>query len=245
MIGLRGGKCCLIIWERLNSKFKHIQKFKNLKNIKSIWKPFLSSSQFRIKFFVSIIFLGLTLFAYRNFLDFAEARPGVLLADPILKLFEPIDLTWLIFGLIYLCLVVGIISLIRHPQKLLLGFQVYAAIVIVRIIAMYLMPFEAPEKTIILKDPFVEMFGSGKSLTKDLFFSGHTATLFLLFLVVESKRMKYVFLISAAIVGVSIVLQHVHYLIDVFAAPFFAFACFKVVSKLGLYKFTQKDKGNE
>jgi len=207
-----------------------------LRNIKTIWKPFLSSSKFRVKFFLSVIILSFSLFAYRNFLDFAEARTGASIPDPILKLFEPIDLTWLIFGLIYLCLVVGIIALIQNPEKLLLAFQVYTAIVIVRIIGMYLVPFEAPQKLIVLKDPFVELFGSGEALTKDLFFSGHTATLFMLFLVVESKRLKYIFLISAVIVGVSIVLQHVHYVIDVFAAPFFTYVCFIFVSSLNLNK---------
>lgn len=207
-----------------------------MENIKSVWKPFFDSSQFKVKFWGSLIFLAVVLFTYRKFLDFAEARPGISISDPILKLFEPIDLTWLIFGLIYLCLVIGIIMLIKHPERLLLAFQTYTAIIIVRIIAMYLIPFEAPQKLIVLKDPFVEMFGSGESLTNDLFFSGHTATLFMLFLVVESKRMKYIFLASAAVVGLSIILQHVHYVIDVFAAPFFTYACFKIVTLLNLYK---------
>ena len=211
-----------------------------MENIKSIWKPFLNSSPFKIIFWGSLIFLAAVLFAYRRFLDFAEARAGIAIQDSILKLFEPIDLTWLIFGLIYSCLIIGIIALIKNPEKLLLAFQAYTAIVIVRIIAMYLMPFEAPEKLIVLKDPFVEMFGSGESLTKDLFFSGHTATLFLLFLIVESRKLKFLFLGSAIIVGVSIVLQHVHYVIDVFAAPFFTYACFIFVSSLNLNKLKQK-----
>lgn len=209
---------------------------KIIENIKSAWKPCLSSSQFRITFFVSIIFLASALFAYRKFLDFVEARPGVSIPDPILNLYPPIDLTWLIFSLIYSCLLVGIIALIKHPERLLLAFQTYSVIIIVRMFAMYLVPFEAPEKIIILKDPFIEMFGSGESLTKDLFFSGHTATLFLLFLVVESKSFKYIFLISTVVVGVSIVLQHVHYIIDIFAAPFFTYVCFKVLSSFYLSK---------
>lgn len=180
--------------------------------------------------------MTIALILYRKFLDFAEARPGVILNDPVLLLFNPIDLTWLIFVLIYLCLVIGIFSLLKYPEKLLLAFQTYTLIVGVRIIAMYLVPFEAPEKLIVLKDPFVEMFGSGDSLTKDLFFSGHTATLFLLFLTAESKKMKTVFILSAVIVGSSIILQHVHYIIDVFAAPFFTYTCFKVVSALSFYK---------
>jgi membrane-associated phospholipid phosphatase len=185
----------------------------------------------------------LALFVYRKFLDFAEARPGVVIPDPILNLYNPIDLTWLIFGLIYLCLIIGVVVLVKNPEKLLLAFQTYIAVIIVRIIAMYLVPFEAPEKLIVLKDPFVEMFGSGESLTKDLFFSGHTTTLFMLFLVVESKRLKYVFLISAVVVGVTIVLQHVHYIIDVFAAPFFTYTCYALVSSLRLYKIAQITTG--
>lgn len=180
---------------------------------------------------------------YRKFLDFAEARPGVVIPDPILNLYNPIDLTWLIFGLIYLCLIIGVFVLAKKPDKLLLAFQTYTAVVIVRIIAMYLVPFEAPEKLIVLKDPFVEMFGSGESLTKDLFFSGHTTTLFMLFLVVESKKLKYVFLISAIVVGVTIVLQHVHYVIDVFAAPFFTYTCYALVSSLKLNKIAQTTTG--
>lgn len=213
------------------------------KNNESIWLPLLKTSKFRIQFFLTIFFLLLALFVYRKFLDFAEARPGVVIPDPILNLYNPIDLTWLIFGLIYLCLIIGVFVLAKKPDKLLLAFQTYTAVVIVRIIAMYLVPFEAPEKLIVLKDPFVEMFGSGESLTKDLFFSGHTTTLFMLFLVVESKKLKYVFLISAIVVGVTIVLQHVHYVIDVFAAPFFTYTCYALVSSLKLNKITQTTTG--
>ncbi len=210
-----------------------------MENIKSIWEPFLNSAQFKVRFFASVIVLALSLFVYRRFLDFAEGRSGIVIPDPILKLFGPLNLTWLIFILIYICLVIGILVLFKHPERMLLAFQTYIAVVIVRIIAMYLVPFDAPEKIIVLKDPFVETFGSGESLTKDLFFSGHTATLFMLFLVVESKRMKYVFLGSAVVVGISIIIQHVHYVIDVFAAPFFTYVCFKFAKCFGFYKLKQ------
>lgn len=211
-----------------------------LKRNESIWLPLLKTSRFRIQFLLTLFLLLLALLTYRNFLDFAELRPGVVLPDPILKLYNPIDLTWLIFGIIYLCLIIGVFALARKPERLLLAFQAYTALVLVRIIAMYLMPLEAPERLIVLKDPFVEMFGSGESLTKDLFFSGHTATLFLLFLVAENKLLKILFLASAIVVGVVIILQHVHYVIDVFAAPFFTYACFVFVSSLNLYKLKQK-----
>jgi membrane-associated phospholipid phosphatase len=96
-------------------------------------------------------------------------------------------------------------------------------------IAMYSVPLEAPVTLIPLNDPFVQLFGTGQILEKDLFFSGHTATLFLLFLISDNKILKLFFLISTLFVAVSVLLQHVHYSVDVIAAPFFAFASYKIV----------------
>jgi membrane-associated phospholipid phosphatase len=99
-------------------------------------------------------------------------------------------------------------------------------------IAMYSLPFDPPSSMIPLKDPFVQLFGTGKLLTRDLFFSGHTATLFLLFLVVDKKPYKQLFLFLTVLVAVSVILQHVHYFIDVLAAPFFTFGCFIIVKSI-------------
>jgi len=99
---------------------------------------------------------------------------------------------------------------------------------------MYLLPLEPPANMIILNDPLVEFFGTGQALTKDLFFSGHTATLFILFLVSEKKIIKTVFLISTIAVAIAVLLQHVHYSIDVLAAVFFTYACYNFLSYIRL-----------
>lgn len=195
------------------------------------WKEFLKAKRNRIELLVTLLLLAIVLIALANFLNFSEARQGVVLPDPILNLFNPIDLTWLIFALIYISLVVAIVTLIKNPKRLMVVIQVYTLMVAVRIVAMYLLPLEPPAKMIILNDPFVEFFGTGQTLTKDLFFSGHTATLFILFLVSERKIIKTIFLISTIVVAVSVLLQHVHYTIDVFAAVFFTYACYKFVLK--------------
>jgi membrane-associated phospholipid phosphatase len=44
--------------------------------------------------------------------------------------------------------------------------------------------------------------------------------------------LKAFFLIAAIVVGVSVLLQHVHYTIDVFVAPFFAYCSFYIVKKI-------------
>jgi membrane-associated phospholipid phosphatase len=167
--------------------------------------------------------------SFSQFLQFIEKRNGAVLPDPLLNIFSPIDLTWLTFSLIYLSIIVFLISIIKEPDKLLIAMQAYGLMVIFRTIAMYLVPLEPPETMLLLNDPFVQLFGKGEILTKDLFFSGHTATLFLLFLLTEKKTLKFIFLISTFIVGISVLLQHVHYSIDVFVAPFVAYSSYRII----------------
>lgn len=193
------------------------------------WKDYLSHKKNKVELVVSLILLALVLTGLARFVNFVEYRPGVAFSDPVLDLFNPIDMTWLTFGLIYIALVIAVASLINNPRQLLFALQLYTLMAFVRIIAMFLLPLEPPEKMILLKDPFVEFFGSGQTLTKDLFFSGHTATLFILFLVSKNKIIKTLFMISTILVAIFVLLQHVHYTIDVFAAVFFTYACYKLL----------------
>jgi membrane-associated phospholipid phosphatase len=199
----------------MNSKLTWTQPYK-LKNV-------------QYKLIASIVVLAVVLYFYSNFLDHIELREGFSFNDPVLDLFHPVNLTWLIFTTIYLSLLAGIIILIKNPLKLTFTVQVYTLLILVRMMAMYTVPFNPPPSMIPLNDPFVQFFGTGKLLTKDLFFSGHTATVFMLFLVVDRKPYRQIFLILTIVVGISVLLQHVHYFIDVFAAPFFTSGCYFIV----------------
>lgn len=201
------------------------------------WKDFFSNKKNRIELIISLILLTITLTGLANFVNYIEIRTGFILSDPILNLFNPIDLTWITFGLIYLSLIFAIVTLLKNPQRFLFALQLYTSMTVVRMIAMFLLPLEPPEKMILLKDPFVEFFGTGQTLTKDLFFSGHTATLFIMFLVSEHKTIKIIFLVITIIVAFCVLLQHVHYTIDVFAAILFTYACYKFLLDLKIKKF--------
>ena len=193
------------------------------------WKSFFNIKRNNNEFILTIILLAILMISFSQFLQFIEKRNGAVLPDPLLNIFSPIDLTWLTFSLIYLSIIVFLISIIKEPDKLLIAMQAYGLMVIFRTIAMYLVPLEPPETILLLNDPFVQLFGKGEILTKDLFFSGHTATLFLLFLLTEKKTLKFIFLISTFIVGISVLLQHVHYSIDVFVAPFVAYGSYRII----------------
>jgi len=193
------------------------------------WKTFFQTKRNRIEFVITILLLIAVIFSFSQFLQFIEQREGVILPDPLLATFTPVDLTWLTFTLIYLSIIIFIYSIRNKPEDILMALQVYGLMVVFRTISMYLTPLNAPAALILLDDPFVQFFGKGEILTKDLFFSGHTGTLFLLFLLTERKSLKFIFLISTIAVGIAVLLQHVHYSIDVFVAPFVAYGSFRIV----------------
>jgi hypothetical protein len=139
-----------------------------------------------------------------RFLDRTEGRPGVVLPDPVLSLLPPRDLTWLIFGLIYLGIFFGVARLGAEPRRLVVALQAYVVMVLFRIAAMGVTPLEAPPGMIPLPDPLVRLFGPGKLLTKALF------------------------LFCTAAVAVCVLWQHVHYTIDVLVAPLFSYASFRL-----------------
>lgn len=200
-----------------------------------IWKTRLSQKSLRNEFLIVIAVLVAALISLSNFLLFNELRTGTTIFDPILNLFSPVDVTWLTFFIIYSALITAIINLLKKPELLTLAFLTYAFTGFFRIAAMYTLPLNPPENIIPLNDPFVQLFGSGNILLKDLFFSGHTSTLFLLFLVFENKKIKYTFFVLTAAVAVCVLIQHVHYTIDVIAAPFFAYTAFVLAGKMLIF----------
>jgi membrane-associated phospholipid phosphatase len=191
------------------------------------WKIFFVQKENKLELLLTVISLVAVLLCFTRFLYYVELRAGFSFIDPFLNLFSPVKLNWAIFILLYLGLVTAVFFFSKDPNLLLTAVQSYLVLVLFRIVAMYLLPLNPPTDMLPLNDPFVQMFGTGEILKKDLFFSGHTSTLFLLFLVARRRIQKRVLLLLALLVGLSVLLQHVHYSIDVFTAPFFAYAAVK------------------
>ena len=196
--------------------------------LKSSWREHLSDKNSRVRAGLTFFFLAIALYSLAKFLPYNETRPGFSMDDPFLDLFSPVKVTWLTFGLIYLALIVAVLSLSFHPEEFLLALQSYTVIALLRLSTIYFLPLNAPAAIIPLKDPFVEFFGGGATLLRDLFFSGHTSMMFLFFLVSPNKKLKLVFLIATFLVAGCVLIQHVHYTIDIIAAPVFAYTGYRI-----------------
>jgi hypothetical protein len=196
------------------------------------YKLFFAKKSNIYEFTISVISLILILIILSNFLLFIELRNGFVLNDLILSIFQPLKLTWLIFSILYLGIISAPFDFGRKPEILLIGIQSYVLMIIFRIILMSFIPLDPPSGMIPLIDPVVEIFATGKTLTKDLFFSGHTATMFLLFLLVNNKFLKLLLLIGTIVVGLAVIIQHVHYTIDVIFAPVFSYLAYYIIRKI-------------
>lgn len=208
----------------------------NPKSLKSIWQPKLLEKNFRNKLFVSLVVLAIVLFSLARFLVYNEGRVGYDLTDPLLSLFKPMEVTWFTFLLIYVALVAALYTLSFFPEEFLIAIQSYSIVAFLRLTTIYLLPLNAPATIIPLDDPFIAFFGNGQTFLKDLFFSGHTATMFVFYLTAVNKNLRIIFLAATVVVAVCVLVQHVHYTIDVLVAPFMAYGSYRISLSLNSQK---------
>lgn len=189
-----------------------------------VWKLFWKEKRNRVLFFVTLLALCFTLFLFLHFLTYNESRIGFHFDDPILRLFTPIDVSIFTFILTYGFAITGMVISFQKPEMFIKLLQCYTIITLLRMLCLYIIPLEPPVNIIPLQDPFLHSsFYSGRDNLKDLFFSGHTATMFLFAFLFNDKLVKRVFIFAGFLIGMLVMLQHVHYSIDVFAAPFVAY----------------------
>ena len=196
------------------------------------WRQAWADRGFRWRLLLTLPVLVAMLSALAALVKWVEQRPGAVLADPVLALLAPRDVTWPIFTLIYVGLLLAVVRLVRTPVRLVLGVQAYVVMALLRIAVMWATPLDPPPGMIVLDDPLVQGFGGASHpLTRDLFFSGHTSTMFLLFLAVPGRAARAFFLACTASVAFLVLVQHVHYAVDVLAAPPFAYAAWRIARK--------------
>lgn len=187
------------------------------------WKNVRSDRQLLLRFGVAAIGLAVALVAYTQFLTRIEQRQGVAFLDPLHVLFAPVDLTWVTFSMVYGAVLGAGIVLLREPLALLWAMQAYTMHALLRMTMMWALPLDPPITMIPLIDPVVSAVTSGGApLTRDLFYSGHVGTLVVLSMVVPQRWARRALAILTTLVGIAVILQHVHYTVDVLVAPFVA-----------------------
>lgn len=192
-----------------------------------IWLSFLRNNSYAMMFVIICFVLCATLFNY--VLVIIENNQGIIFEDPLFKFYNAIDLSPYIFLMTYGSLFSFMFLNRLNPKNYYLFIKAYVLLLLFRSISVFLLPLACCEDAIPLNDPILNgvFYPNGYSC-RDLFFSGHAATIFLMNLFSENKNHKLYFGLLTALVSIGVLLQKVHYSIDVLAAPVFAILIYKM-----------------
>lgn len=136
------------------------------------------------------------------------------------------------------------VLVVWEPKRIPFAFKSGALFIVIRsffIMFTHLGPF--PERSFLDQADFLSRLTFGG----DYFFSGHTGLPFLMALLFwENKLIRFVCLAASVFFGVSVILGHLHYSIDVFAAFFITYSIFVLARRWfarDWMLFHQKDGG--
>jgi hypothetical protein len=202
------------------------------------WAEAWSDNNFKVKILAGVfVFAGILLFL-PHFFSIIEARQGIVLNDRLLHVLPSLDFSVLIFILVWATSLLVIVRSVRQPAIFLKLLYLLIVITIIRITTISLFALDPPPGLIPLKDPLTSLTYGGKDLfiTKDLFFSGHTCNLLICFMCLQKKRDKQFALCATMLVGCLVLIQHVHYTIDVVAALIFSYGLGEAAKRLNFFK---------
>ncbi|MEP6746679.1 MAG: phosphatase PAP2-related protein [Bacteroidota bacterium] len=199
-----------------------------LQEDKETWSCAWSQTLFRIKFIAVWLLIFPLLDIFHLFFTHIEKREGAVLNDWLLNQLPAHSVSLPVFIFIWGAALLAIIRCVKNPQILLLLLWTYLLVSISRILCIWMIPLNAPPNLIPLVDPLTNFFYGKQYVTKDLFFSGHVSSVFMVFLGLRKKGDKIFMLISAVCLGFLLLVQHVHYTIDVLAAFPATYLCFRI-----------------
>lgn len=205
-------------------------------NLKQSWKAAFKNRTFALQFVGALAVFSIFPIKADNYFQWVQLREGVHWNDPLLNAIPALNVSYLIFGIIYLSIIYLLYRLLPEPKKFLWFAWAFNIETAFRFITIYLVALEPPIGLVDLHDPLAEMFiyGDNLAITKDLFFSGHTATMVFVCFFLPSTKERWV-AVGLSFVLVSLLLiQHVHYTLDVIAAPLFTLAAIWIVKKSGI-----------
>ena len=211
----------------------------NFKRLQSTWQRSFRIKSFKLFLGMGIILFIIILFSFPYFFNSIEARNGKQLNDFVLNAIPAINLSIPIFVIIWGTSIILIVEAIKNPTIFIGFLWSFIFLSLSRMLTISAIPLNAPHNLVPLIDPISNTFYGGKFLTKDLFYSGHTATQFLIYFHLEKKWQKNISLFATFSIGIMVLFQHVHYSIDVVFAFIFAPIIFFISNKLILKNIKQ------
>lgn len=203
----------------------------HIQTLMKSWRISWKDAGFKLRLIAGGTLLVLIFLALPSFFQYIESRKGTVLNDWVLAMIPAKDVSIPIMILIWGMIGLFTFRVIAKPQLFLKFLIAYVLITSTRCLTIYLVPLAPPINMIELTDPLTGVFYGGQSISKDLFYSGHTSLLFLIYLCTEKRIDKYLAAACTLAVGILLLVQHVHYTADVLFAPLFATIAYRLAEK--------------
>ena len=202
------------------------------------WLDALSDTIFRRRLIAVIVAIIAISFITNFFFDYNEdLKGGVALNDWVLNRLPAEDVSKAITFFMSSVIVLFLIRTVTNPAMFITALIAYVIILIFRIITIAITHLQAPAELVALHDPVSNLVYGTRFITRDLFFSGHIATVFLIYLNLYKRVDKYYLLFVVFSVGLLLLLQHVHYTVDIVCAPIFALGGFWLSKRMMHLKY--------
>lgn len=187
----------------------------------------------RNSLYVGILFFILALYIQGGASRYSERSATRFVGDVFLDNLPTVNLNFIVVeGALFLTLAI-IILLVVRPRYLIFSLKSMSILIVVRSFFVTLTHLGIYPNPIIFDNTFFDRLYLLFNLQGGYFFSGHVGTLFLMALIFwDEKFWRWTFLALSVLMGVVVLLAHIHYSIDVFAAPFMVYGIFRIAQEL-------------
>lgn len=199
-----------------------------MKNIVSAHKSFFTKER-RHSLYVAFLILGLSLIfqyyagAYSNHV--ATQYVGDLLLDHL----PVVNLNFIIVEGALWAIFLSALLVLAKPRYIIFTLKSLAVFLAIRAVFVAVTHLGIYPGGVVPGPGFFDQLYVALGLQTGYFFSGHTGLPILLALIFWNEKLwRFIYLALSAIFGISVLLAHVHYSIDVLAAPFMTYSIYKL-----------------
>src|SRR5580698_9063456 len=201
--------------------------------IRREWQSAWNIPSFRQLLIAGIILDVSILSIFPFFFQWIERRQGIVLNDPLLASVPAHNVSVPLFIMIWTMCALAVFRAVQNPRILLVFSWSFLLLSIFRMLTITLIPLDPPAGLIGLTDPLSNFFyGHDRFITKDLFFSGHTSTMFLLYFCLTGRGDKRTALVVTFGVAFLLLVEHVHYTLDILGGFLFGWVSWLIGSRI-------------